>query len=34
MALSLDEINRSHRLLREYNGENPYIISLKNSVYA
>lgn len=34
MALSLDEINRSHRLLREYDGENPYIISLKNSVYA
>lgn len=33
MALSLDEINRSHRLLKEYNGENPYIISLKNSVY-
>lgn len=33
MALSLDEINRSHRLLKEYNGENPYIISLKNNVY-
>ena len=33
MALSLDEINRSHRLLKEYNGENPYLISLKNSVY-
>lgn len=34
MALSLDEINKAYHLLKEYNGTNPYIISLKNDVYA
>nr|DAN25869.1 MAG TPA: Chromatin remodeling complex ATPase [Bacteriophage sp.] len=34
MALSLDEINKAYHLLKEYNGTNPYIINLKNDVYA
>lgn len=34
MALSLEKIERAYKLLKEYNGDNSYIIDLKNDVYA
>ena len=34
MALSLSKIEEAHKLLREYNGNNSYIIKLKNIVVA
>ena len=34
MALSLDKINNAYNLLKDYNGNNSYIIRLKNSVFA
>ena len=34
MALSLTKIEEAHKLLREYNGNNSYIIKLKNIVVA
>ena len=34
MALSLDKINDAYNLLKNYNGNNSYIIRLKNSVFA
>lgn len=33
MALSLEKIDNAHKLLKEYNGTNSYIIRLKNSVF-
>jgi len=33
MALSLDKINDAYNLLKNYNGNNSYIIRLKNSVF-
>ena len=34
MALSLSKIEEAHKLLKEYNGNNSYIIKLKNIVVA
>lgn len=34
MALSLDKIEQAYKILKEYKGDNSYIIDLKNSVYA
>lgn len=34
MAISLKKTEEAYKILKEYNGENPYIISLKNNVYA
>lgn len=34
MALSLDKIEQAYAILKEYSGENPFIINLKNLVYA
>lgn len=34
MALALEKIEEAYNILKEYNGENSYIIDLKNSVYA
>lgn len=34
MALSLEKIKKAYEILKTYNGENSYIIDLKNSVYA
>ena len=33
MALSLEKIENAHKLLKEYNGNNSFIIRLKNSVF-
>jgi len=33
MVLSLEKIDNAHKLLKEYNGTNPFIIRLKNSVF-
>lgn len=33
MATPLDEIERAYKVLKEYKGDNPYIIDLKNKVY-
>ena len=33
MTLSLEKIENAHKLLKEYNGNNSYIIRLKNSVF-
>ncbi len=33
MSLSLEKIEKAHKLLKEYDGENSYIIRLKNSVF-
>ena len=33
MALSLEKIDKAHKLLKEYSGTNSYIIRLKNSVF-
>jgi hypothetical protein len=32
--MELEKVERAYKLLKEYNGENSYIINLKNSVYA
>ena len=34
MALSLEKIKKAYEILKTYNGENSYIIDLKNGVYA
>lgn len=34
MALSLKKISEAYDLLREYKGDNPYLINLKNNVFA
>jgi SWI/SNF-related matrix-associated actin-dependent regulator 1 of chromatin subfamily A len=34
MALSLKKTNEAYDILKSYNGDNPYIIMLKNDVYA
>ena len=34
MALSLEKIEKAYKLLKEYKGDNSYIIDLKNDVYA
>ena len=34
MALSLSKVEKAYELLKEYKGENPYIIRLKNTVIA
>ncbi len=34
MALELKKIEEAYRLLKEYKGDNSYIIDLKNDVYA
>lgn len=34
MALALEKIEKAYKVLKEYSGENPYIIDLKNTVYA
>ena len=34
MALSLDKIKKAYEVLKAYEGDNSYIIDLKNSVYA
>ena len=34
MALSLDKIEQAYTILKGYSGENPFIINLKNLVYA
>lgn len=34
MALSLEKIEQAYKILKEYKGDNSYIIDLKNSVYA
>ena len=34
MALSLEKIEKAHKELKEYQGQNPYIINLKNIVFA
>lgn len=34
MALSLEKTDKAYKILKEYNGENSYIISLKNDVFA
>ena len=33
MVLSLEKIDKAHKLLKEYSGTNSYIIRLKNSVF-
>ena len=33
MALSLEKIDKVYKLLKDYSGDNPYIIKLKNSVF-
>ena len=33
MAQSLENIDRAYKLLKDYSGDNPYIIKLKNSVF-
>ena len=33
MALSIEKIENAHKLLKEYNGTNSFIIRLKNSVF-
>ena len=33
MALSLEKIDKAYKLLKDYSGDNPYIIKLKNSVF-
>lgn len=33
MTNSLENTGKAYRILKEYNGENPYIINLKNNVY-
>jgi SWI/SNF-related matrix-associated actin-dependent regulator 1 of chromatin subfamily A len=34
MAISLEKVDKAYKVLKEYSGENSYIISLKNTVYA
>lgn len=34
MKASLNETEKAYSILKDYNGENPYIITLKNEVYA
>ena len=34
MKVSLNEMKKAYSILKDYNGENPYIITLKNEVYA
>ena len=34
MKQSLEDISKAHNLLKIYNGTNPYIINLKNQVFA
>jgi SWI/SNF-related matrix-associated actin-dependent regulator 1 of chromatin subfamily A len=34
MGISLKKVEEAHLILKEYKGNNPYIISLKNGVYA
>ena len=34
MALPLEKIDKAYKVLKEYSGENPHIIDLKNTVYA
>lgn len=34
MALALEKIDKAYKVLKEYSGENPHIIDLKNTVYA
>ena len=34
MKALLDETEKAYKILKDYNGENPYIIILKNDVYA
>lgn len=34
MAISLKKTEEAYKILKSYNGENPYIITLKNNVYA
>ena len=34
MAISLEKVDKAYKVLKEYSGENPHIISLKNTVYA
>ena len=34
MALPLEKIEKAYKVLKEYSGENPHIIDLKNTVYA
>ncbi len=34
MAISLKKTEQAYGILKDYNGENPYIINLKNNVYA
>ena len=33
MAQSLENIDKAYKLLKDYSGDNPYIIKLKNSVF-
>ena len=33
MHLNIKQIEEAHNILKEYNGDNPYIISIKNKVY-
>lgn len=34
MSLALEKIDKAYKVLKEYSGENPHIIDLKNTVYA
>ena len=34
MAISLKKTEEAYQILKDYDGENPYIITLKNNVYA
>ena len=34
MAISLEKVDKAYKVLKEYSGENSYIINLKNTVYA
>ena len=34
MSKSLELVNKAYQILKEYNGENSYIIDLKNSIFA
>jgi SWI/SNF-related matrix-associated actin-dependent regulator 1 of chromatin subfamily A len=34
MKVSLNEMKKAYSILKDYNGENPYLITLKNEVYA
>ena len=34
MSKSLELVNKAYQTLKEYNGENSYIIDLKNSIFA